>query len=60
MLLISINKALSFILLSGNEIEMISITLVPVYQNTQHHILGDSNLKDTRSIAVWCLLCSSI
>jgi len=52
MLLISINKALSFILLSGNEIEMISITLVPVYQNTQHHILGDSNLKDTRSIAV--------
>jgi len=51
MLLISINKALSFILLSENETEMISITLVPVYQNTQHHILGDSNLKDTMSIA---------
>jgi hypothetical protein len=51
MLLISVNKALSFILLSENEIEMISITLVPVYQNTQHHILGDSNLKYTMSIA---------
>jgi hypothetical protein len=34
--------------------------LVPVYQNTQHHILGDSNLKYTMSIAAWYLLCSNI
>lgn len=52
-------QAWSFTLLSENETEMISITLVPVYQTTQQHILGDSNLKDTMSFVAWCLLCSN-
>jgi hypothetical protein len=49
MLLLSVNKALSFIILSENETEIISKTVVPAYQTTQHHILGDSNLKDTKT-----------